>query len=94
MAADERIGVRELRQHASRWIRRAEAGHRIEITNHGRLVAALVPVTDDDDPLAALERAGRVVRAVDDWDAAPPRVAAARSTMSAVRELRERDRAR
>lgn len=60
MAASERIGIRELRQHASRWVRRAEEGHRIEITNHGRLVAVLAPVTHEDDPLTAMERSGRV----------------------------------
>lgn len=92
MEPSERIGVRELRQHASRWIRRAEAGHRIEITNHGRLVAALVPVADD--PLAALERAGHLVRAVDGWDDPPTLVEADESTTEALRELRDRDRLR
>lgn len=92
--AKQRIGIRELRQHASCWVRRAEAGHRIEITNHGRLVAALVPVSEDDDPLAAMEQAGRLVRAVDGWDTTLTRVAADRSTTSALREMRERDRLR
>ena len=38
-----RIGIRELRQHASRWVARAAAGETIEITDRGRLVAALGP---------------------------------------------------
>ncbi len=94
MAANERIGIRELRQHASRWVRRAQEGHRIEITNHGRLVAVLAPVSRDDDPLTAMEQAGRVVRAVDGWDSAPERQTADRSSTDALQDLRDRDRSR
>lgn len=94
MARNERIGVRELRQHASRWVRRAEEGHRIEITNHGRLVAVLAPVTEDDAPLLALERAGRLVRAADTWDDPPTRVAADESTDDVLADQRDRDRSR
>jgi prevent-host-death family protein len=36
-------GVRELRDNLSRYIRRIEAGERIAITAHGRVVAELVP---------------------------------------------------
>lgn len=42
----DRVGVRELRQDASVLLARVEAsGDSIEITNHGRPVARLVPVT-------------------------------------------------
>lgn len=40
----DRVGIRELRQHASRVVERVEAGETIEVTNHGRLVARLVPI--------------------------------------------------
>ncbi len=93
MDGRERIGIRELRQHASRWVRRAEQGHRIEITNHGRLVAVLAPVSDDD-PLALLEQSGRLVRGVDSWDDPPERVVTDGSTSAALDELRDRDRRR
>jgi prevent-host-death family protein len=43
----DRIGVRELRQHASRYLARVEHGESLEITDRGRLVAHLVPVTED-----------------------------------------------
>lgn len=43
----ERIGVRELRQHASRYLARVAAGESIEVTDRGRPVAQLVPVTGD-----------------------------------------------
>jgi len=36
-------GIRELRDKLSRYIRRIEAGERIAITAHGRVVAELVP---------------------------------------------------
>lgn len=39
----ERIGLRELRQHASQYVDRAAGGESIEITVRGRLVAMLVP---------------------------------------------------
>ena len=40
----DRIGVRELRQHASRWLARVVAGESFEVTDRGRPVALLVPV--------------------------------------------------
>jgi prevent-host-death family protein len=50
-----RIGVRELRQHASRWLARVQSGETFEITDRGRPVARLIPVpaTDWDDLVAA-----------------------------------------
>lgn len=39
----ERIGIRELRQHASRYLARVRAGETVEVTDRGELVALLVP---------------------------------------------------
>jgi prevent-host-death family protein len=36
-------GIRELKDNLSRYIRRIEAGERIVVTAHGRIVAELVP---------------------------------------------------
>jgi prevent-host-death family protein len=36
-------GIRELKDNLSRYIRRIEAGERVAITAHGRVVAELVP---------------------------------------------------
>ena len=36
-------GIRQLRDNLSRYIRRIEAGERISVTAHGRVVAELVP---------------------------------------------------
>ncbi len=56
----ERIGVRELRQNASRWLARVAAGETIEISDRGRLVAILTPPRE----VSARERlsnAGRLI---------------------------------
>jgi antitoxin (DNA-binding transcriptional repressor) of toxin-antitoxin stability system len=39
----ERIGVRELRQNASRYLALVKAGATVEVTERGELVALLVP---------------------------------------------------
>jgi prevent-host-death family protein len=43
----DRIGVRELRQHASRYLARVASGETIEVTDRGRAVALLVPTHQD-----------------------------------------------
>lgn len=49
-----RIGVRELRQHASRYLALVRQGEVVEVTDRGRLVARLVPAEGDDwDQLVA-----------------------------------------
>ncbi len=55
----QRIGVRELRQHASTWVRRAAAGETLEVTDRGRPVARLGPVPESERGLDALRAAGR-----------------------------------
>ena len=57
-AARHRIGIRELRQHASVYVDLAEKGYAVDITNRGRLVARLVPVREPDSPLERLIAAG------------------------------------
>ena len=55
------IGVRQLRQHASRYLEEVAAGESIEITDRGHPVARLVPITGD--PWEDLISAGEVARA-------------------------------
>jgi prevent-host-death family protein len=43
----ERIGVRELRQHASKYLARVAHGETIEFTDRGRPIARLVPTPRD-----------------------------------------------
>lgn len=45
-------GIRELKDNLSRYLKRIEAGERIVVTSHGRVVGELVP--------AAKDRRGRV----------------------------------
>jgi prevent-host-death family protein len=67
------IGVRELRQHASRWLERVRRGESILVTDRGRPTAKLVPIEpegldqlvadgsvspSDDHLLDELQRAG------------------------------------
>jgi prevent-host-death family protein len=59
-AAAKRIGIRELRQHASVYVDLAEKGYTVDITNRGRLVARLVPVSEPGSPLERLIAAGIV----------------------------------
>jgi prevent-host-death family protein len=56
-----RIGIRELRQHASRYVERVRAGETIEVTLRGMVVARLVP--PESDGWSQLLRAGSVRRA-------------------------------
>ena len=57
----ESIGVRELRQHASRYLERVRHGETLEVTDRGRPVARLVPV--GSDMWADLVASGKVVLA-------------------------------
>ena len=48
-----RIGIRELRQNASEYVRRAGKGEVIEVTDRGRPVAQLTPLPR---PMSVLDR--------------------------------------
>jgi prevent-host-death family protein len=50
------VGIRELRQRASELIRRVEDGESIEITDRGRPVAVLAPLSQD--PVERLRASG------------------------------------
>ena len=54
------IGVRELRQNASKYLARAEAGEELSVTMRGRLVARLVPVTPTERTRDGLIASGAV----------------------------------
>ena len=59
------IGVRELRQRASAYLRRVEAGETIEITDRGRPVALLSPIPGPS-MLERLRASGDLVPATND----------------------------
>lgn len=59
----ERVGVRELRQNLSRWLRRVEGGESFEVTERGRPVAQLSPLPlARDDVIARLAADGRLAQ--------------------------------
>lgn len=43
----ESIGVRELRQHASRWLERVQQGESFTVTERGKPIARLGPLSED-----------------------------------------------
>ena len=61
-------GIRELKDNLSEYVRRAEAGERISVTAHGRVVAELGPA----DARARGRRLTRLERMIADGIARPP----------------------
>lgn len=59
----ETIGIRELRQHASRYIAMVKEGQRIAVTDRGVLVGYLEPVDRATTAFERLVAAGQVRRA-------------------------------
>jgi len=71
------IGVRELRQRASEYLRHVEAGRSVEITARGRPVALLVPVRGTGHVERLIQR-GRLIPSAGDLLALGPPQAAKR----------------
>ena len=65
-----RIGIRELRQRASDYLRRVEAGETIEVTDRGRPVALLTPIPKAS-PVERLRASGDIQAATASWDDIP-----------------------
>lgn len=58
----EQVGVREIRQNLSVFLRRVRRGETFTVTDHGAPVALLTPLpAGSDDPLADLVALGRVL---------------------------------
>ena len=55
------VGVAELRQNLSKYLRRVEQGERLLVTDHNRPVAELGPPSASGSPLDELIAAGRVI---------------------------------
>lgn len=56
---EERVGVREMRQNLSKYLRRVATGETLEVTQRGRPVAILAPLAGPASPLDRLVTAGR-----------------------------------
>ncbi len=83
----ERIGVRELRQQASRYLARVKAGESVEVTERGRLVALLVPPSAPTTAREGLIAAGALVPASAPFRL-PARVRTSLTTAGVLDELR------
>lgn len=55
----DRVGVRELRQNLSVYLRRVEAGETLEVTQRDRPLAILAPLPEASTPLGRLVASGR-----------------------------------
>jgi prevent-host-death family protein len=53
------VGVRELRQNLSVYLQRVKRGEHLEVTERGRVVAMLVPLSEASTPLEQLVSSGR-----------------------------------
>lgn len=58
-----RVGVRELRQNLSVYLRRTLAGETLEVTERGTPVALLTPLPERAHPIARLAAEGRLTPA-------------------------------
>lgn len=88
----ERVGVRELRQNLSVYLRRVRRGEALEVTERGKPVATLNPIREPDDWCASLEARGiRLRRGAGNLAHLPPpsKVELDRSLGSTLEELRE-----
>jgi len=64
------VGIRELRQRASALLRHVERGETIEITDRGRPIAVLAPLTDPG-PTGRLRASGDLVAGDSSFDDLP-----------------------
>ena len=90
----ERIGIRELQQHASGVLRRVRAGEGVEVTERGRPIAMLIP-QGGGGVLEVLRAAGRVTPAEGDLlelGAPLPRRASTVSPSARLRTMRATER--
>jgi len=68
----DRVGVRELRQNLSVYLRRVKEGEALDVTEHGKTVARLVPTRAPESALQRLIAEGKVTQAIGTIDDLPP----------------------
>lgn len=67
------IGIRELRQNASKYLREVRRGETVEVTDRGQPVARLVPVPEEESTYDRLVAEGRLIPGKGNWeDFGPP----------------------
>jgi prevent-host-death family protein len=90
----ERVGIRELRQNLSVYVKRVrEEGRAYEVTERGEPVARLIPL--EDRPVSALDRMiaeGRATPATRRWEDMPPPIKLTGHPLSEIlQEMRDED---
>jgi prevent-host-death family protein len=55
------VGIRELRLNLSKYVTRVRGGTEVIVTDHGRPVARLGPLEEDEDSFARLVREGIII---------------------------------
>jgi len=63
MDEDGVVGIRELRQNLTVYLRRVAEGETLRVTDRGRPVAVLAPLPEEESMIGRLERDGRLTRA-------------------------------
>jgi prevent-host-death family protein len=90
MSQRNRVGVRELRQNLSVYLRRVKAGESLDITERGEPVARLEPLAGRRDARSRLIAAGRLIPGDGSLGQVPPPLPARgrplRRELDAVRE--------
>jgi prevent-host-death family protein len=89
-----RVGVRELRQNLSVYLRRVKAGETLEVTEHGRLVARLAPPLDEAmSPYERMKAEGRIKPATVRWKDVPLplKLGPGPSLSEILRQMRDED---
>ncbi len=90
---DHRVGVRELRQNLSVYLRRVASGEVLEVTERGRPVAVLSALSEAENPLAVLASAGRATAPRGDLLAlTPPGKRRGRQSLSKALSLTREER--
>ena len=84
-----RIGVRELRQNASRYLARVKAGETVEVTERGVLVALLTPPRPAEGARERLIAEGRLLPATGPRHLPARRRVDGSSTQAVLDEMRE-----
>jgi len=83
------VGIRELKNQLSRYVDQVRLGKEVIVTDHGKPVARLMPLTASDDRLQQLIDSGAVRPALKPKDPMPRIRLTAKGSMS---ELVSRDR--
>lgn len=83
-----RIGVRELRQHASRYLDEVKRGGRVEVTERGKLVALLVSPSPARTARDRLVELGGLLPATQQFSRPRPVPEGKKAAFEALQEMR------